>query len=175
MTSGEPEEGDIYLVYEDKPDISMKIFQKKLTEGCTGLIISRTHPETLRRKWGFDVPHIWLARGNQNEFIQAVHPERLMKIHTIISSFITSSGRNKIIMLDGLEYLISQNDFGTIMRFIQLINEQVNTSKTCMIVPVHPAALNGQQKGILEREVKTLSTKELGTGELHEWLSNQNR
>ncbi len=175
MKSREPEEGDIYIVYEERPDISMKIFERKLEEGCSGLIISRTHPDTLRRKWGFEVPHIWLARGNQNEFIQAVHPERLMKMHTIISTFISSSDRSKIIMLDGLEYLISQNDFETIMRFIQLINEQVNTTSTCMLVPVHPHALNEQQKGILEREVKVLSTEDMGTGELHDWLNNQHR
>ena len=175
MTTIEPEEGDIYVVYEKKPDICMRILSGKLKEGCNGLIISRTHPDTLKRKWGFNVPCIWLARGNQNEFVQVVHPERLMKMHTIISSFIKSSDNSKIILLDGLEYLISQNDFGTVMRFIQLINEEVNTSKTCMIVPLHPHALNERQRGILEREVKILSTEDNYSGELHNRLSNRNR
>ncbi len=175
MKSMEPEEGDIYIVYEARPEISMQVFRKKLEEGDLGLIISRTHTDRLKREWGLDVPHIWLARGNTNEFIQAVHPERLMKMHTIISSFITSSDRSKIILLDGLEYLISQNDFGTIMRFIQLVNEQVNTSQTCMLVPVHPRALDEQQKGIMEREVKVLSTEDNNTGELHNWLSSQSK
>lgn len=174
MKSTEPEEGDIYIVYESKPEISMQVFRKKLAEGCLGLIISRTHPDRLKREWGLDVPHIWLARGNTNEFIQAVHPERLMKMHTIISSFITSSDRSKIILLDGLEYLISQNDFETIMRFIQLVNELVNTSNICILVPVHPSALTERQRGLLEREVMVLSAEEDSEG-LNEWLMGQKR
>ena len=175
MTSRELEEGNIYIVYEERPDVSMRLLSKKLDEGCDGLILSRTHPDTLKRKWGLNIPHIWLARGNTNEFVQAVHPERLMKMHTIISSFITSSDKSKIILLDGLEYLISQNDFGTVMRFIQLINAQVNTSKTCMLVPIHPHAFSEQQRGIMEREVKVLSTEDNDTDGLHDWLSKQNR
>ena len=175
MMSREMEEGNIYLVYEEQPEISMKLVGRKLTEGYRGLILSRTHPDSLRRKWNLNAPHIWLARGNTNEFIQSVHPERLMKMITIVSSFIESSDSDKIILLDGLEYLISQNGFETMMRFIQLINEQVNTSNTVMLIPLHPHALNDQQKGILEREVKVLSTDGHDSTDLNDWLSNQNR
>jgi len=174
MRNTEPEEGNIYIVYEKEPDISMRILRKKVQEGCKGLIISRTHPHRLRKKSELDIPHIWLARDNTNEFVQSVHPEHLMKINTILSSFINSTTKDKIILLDGLEYLIGQNDFETIMRFIQLVNELVNTSNTCILVPIHPAALTERQKGLLEREVMVLSAEEDGD-RLNDWLMEQKR
>lgn len=97
-----------------------------------------------------------------------------MKINTILSSFINSTTKDKIILLDGLEYLIGQNDFETIMRFIQLVNELVNTSNTCILVPIHPAALTERQKGLLEREVMVLSAEEDGD-RLNDWLMEQKR
>ena len=63
-------------------------------------------------------------------------------------------------MIDGIEYLVLQNDFRSIMKFIQLINEDVAISGSILILPVNPKALETKEMGYLERELQAYEHKD---------------
>jgi len=81
----------------------------------------------------------------------SLEPTRLMKIHSTISDFIKAT-KGSVVLLDGLEYLITENGFSPVMKAIQLTNEEVAMNGAFLLVPVDPRTLETQQLGYLERE-----------------------
>ena len=176
-TSGEPkdeggksatpqEDGDIishdmeprtsYLIEEPKPDTSFSIFNSELVAGKHGLCITRKNPKHLREKFNWtDVPIIWLTNNNiENE--RCIDPTNLSRLTNEMVDFIKKTEKG-IVLLEGLEYLISQNSYQIILRFIQLINDKIMLSSNSFVVPLDPLILSERELHLLKRDMKLLS------------------
>ena len=95
---------------------------------------------------------MWVAKAtNPPGALIVLEPTRLMKIHSTVSDFIKANP-GSVVLLDGLEYLITENGFATVMKAIQLTNEEVAMSGSYLLVPIDPRAFETQQLGLLERE-----------------------
>ncbi len=147
------EERTSYLVEETKPQLSLQMFSQEIRVGRKGLCISRTNPKRLREKFGIkDVPCIWLTRNHLNN-VQCIDPTNLSRLSMEIINFIKDSG-NGIIILEGLEYLISQNSYQIILHFVQLINDKIMLSNCIIIIPIDPLVLSERELHLLERDMK---------------------
>jgi len=58
-----------------------------------------------------------------------------------------------IILLDGLEYLITNNNFLTVLRFIQSLRDQVAINHSILMLAVNPSTLDPHELNLLEKEV----------------------
>jgi hypothetical protein len=67
-----------------------------------------------------------------------------------------SKGEGGLILLSGIEYLITNNNFLTVLRLIQSLRDQVAVSNSILIIPVNPSTLEGSQLKLLEREVDVI-------------------
>jgi two-component system cell cycle response regulator len=144
-----------YLVKEQKPVISLNIFNSMIAEGVNGLCITRANPDELRDVYDFqDLPIIWLTR-NRIESETCVDPSNITRLSVEISKFIQDTERGAI-LLEGLEYLISQNNYPVILRFIHLLNDKIMLGNSCMIVPLNPLILKENELHMLERDMKSL-------------------
>lgn len=144
--------GNSYLFSERGVCRAYEAFRRLLTEGRRGLIISRNHPARVQQQYGFDCPIMWIAKSTRPQSsVITLEPTRLMKIHTTISDFIKANP-GAAVLLDGLEFLITENGFGPVMKTIQLTNEEVAMTGSYLIVPIDPRTLETQQLGYLERE-----------------------
>ncbi len=144
-----------YLVKEQKPVISLNIFKSMIAEGVSGLCISRTNPNELRDVYDFqELPIVWLTR-NRIESEMCVDPSNITRLSVEISNFIQNTERGAI-LLEGLEYLISQNNYPIILRFIHLLNDKIMLGNSCMIVPLNPLILKENELHMLERDMKSL-------------------
>lgn len=158
------ERGKSFVVEESPPDLSFDAFVNILStgeEGCskvTGLAISRQHPDLIRQKYGLEnTPIFWLATRAGDEVIA---PTNLGIItHTMIN-FIEEN-QCGILLLDGLEYLISNNDFMKVLRVIDQVNDHVAQSKCRFIIPVDPRALDPKELALLERNMEKISGAKL--------------
>ncbi len=56
-----------YLVKEGRPERSFAMFVAILSQGGKGLCISRTHPDVLKQKYGFDAESLWLTKTERSE------------------------------------------------------------------------------------------------------------
>lgn len=154
------EKGKSYVVEESPPDLSFDAFVNILSTietGCskvTGLAISRQHPDLIRQKYGLEkTPIFWLATRAGDEVIA---PTNLGIItHTMIK-FIEEN-QCGVILLDGLEYLISNNDFIKVLKLIDQVNDHVSQSKSRLIIPVDPRALEQKELALLERNMEKIS------------------
>jgi two-component system cell cycle response regulator len=151
--------GKCYIVEESPPDLSFDAFVNILSthdEACakvTGLAISRQHPDLIKQKYGLEkTPIFWLAtRAGQD----VIAPTNLgILTHTIIK-FIEENACG-VILLDGLEYLISNNDFNKTLRVIDQVNDHVAQGKCRLIIPVDPRAFDSKELALLERNAEKI-------------------
>ena len=150
--------GSIYLVKERKPAVSLKLFEKAVGMGLPGLCITRQHPN--RVKETIDLPNtkmIWLSqtpgKGNHN-------PTDIGALATLISSFIEKH-KKSISLIDGIEYLVINNGFQQVLKFTELINEQVMQSESLILIPISQNTLSDKEMALLERNVESLESTSL--------------
>jgi hypothetical protein len=144
--------GNSYLFTDKAVPRAYTAFKKLLAEGHRGLVITRSHPNRVQQLHGVDCPIMWIAKSSKpTGGIISLEPTRLMKIHGTISDFIKANP-GAVVLLDGLEYLVTENGFGAVMKAIQLTNEEVAMSGSYLLVPIDPRTLETTQLGLLERE-----------------------
>lgn len=163
-----PAQGDItmmpgwsYVVREERPDRSFALFSKLLSEGGNGLCISRTHPDILKQKYGFDARSLWLTKtessqgSDRSEGLEYVSPNNLARLASAVREFL-SKNENGAVIIEGLEYLNTQNDFKSVLKFVQLINEQVVLDKGYLMIPVDKATMDPRDFSLIEREMSQM-------------------
>jgi hypothetical protein len=144
--------GSSYLFTEKGVQRAYDSLKRLLSEGKRGLVISRNHPARVQQIYSLDCPIMWIAKSTKpTGGVISLEPTRLMKIHGTISDFIKANP-GAVVLLDGLEYLITENGFGPVMKTIQLTNEEVAMSGSFLLVPIDSRTLDTQQMGYLERE-----------------------
>ena len=151
--------GSSYLFTAKAVSRAYEVLKKLLSEGKRGLVITRTHPTRVQQLYGLDCPIMWIAKSSKPTGVISLEPTRLMKIHSTISDFIKANP-GAAVLLDGIEYLITENGFAPVMKAIQLTNEEVAMNGAFLLVPIDPRTLETQQRGFLEREFSSLEDVE---------------
>jgi hypothetical protein len=146
-----------YVVREERPDRSFAMFSRLLSSGGNGLCISRSHPDILKQKYSFDARSLWLTKtespqAKASSDLECVSPNNLAHLASAIRDFL-SKNENGAVIIEGLEYLNTQNDFKSVLKFIQLINEQVVLDKGYLVVPVDKATMDSREFSLIEREM----------------------
>lgn len=145
--------GYTYFVEETVPDRSINIFADIVNNGANGLYVSREHPDKIKSRFPSNVSVIWLSSLQERKNI--INPANLVELGHIIKEFIEKN-RNSAVLFDGIEYLIIQNGYDAVLKFIHSINDAVISGDSCFIIPINPKALTSQQLTLLEREGKVL-------------------
>jgi small GTP-binding protein len=147
-------EGYSYLVKEDKLDRSIIIFTDFIQKGHEGLCIVRSHPDKIREKHEEvrDVRLVWLTN---TETPQEHISSNLSKIAHLVKQFIDTAER-PVVLLEGLEFLITNNDFLTVLKFVQTLNSYIQSEKACLIVPLDPHTLDDREFSLLAREMSVI-------------------
>lgn len=144
-----------YVVKETKPEKSFEIFTDQVTHNIQGLCITREHPGIIRKKWGLEkTPIIWLSNQLGRVY---VNPTNIGILSDTIIRFIEKSG-DSVVMLDGIEFLIVNNDFEKVLRMIHHIIEATMEYKSRLIISVDPRTLDLREMALLERNMEVIDT-----------------
>lgn len=149
----ELESGLGYLVEEEAPKQAFDIFTDYVYHNIPGLCITRQHLDAVREKYGLvKTPILWLSKtpGKNN-----LSPTDLGMLRHVIQEYLEKSGES-IIILDGLEYLITHNTFEALIKYLDDINEAVMLSKSRLLIPVDPRTLEEKELALLERGMKPI-------------------
>ena len=144
-----------YLVREPKAERVFGLFSDLLRSNARGLCITRIHPDDLKARYPIsDAGFIWLSKsaGGKAVGMAVAEPSALVDIASAISDF-ASDGGNAAILLEGVEYMISQNGFASMMRFLQKVNEKVVLNDSYLLISANPAAMKEQEYRLLAKEV----------------------
>ena len=144
------EAGSTYLLFESAPKRSIELFLQELHGGKKGLYITRSNPTHVKRKFDLGESKLcWLTSVKASEDVTSV--SGLQELSILVSNQIDNNPQSAI-FLDGLEYLISNNDFSIVLRLIQQIRDKVSTSDSILIMPFNNESLEQRQVTLLERE-----------------------
>ncbi len=151
--------GRTFVVEESPPQISFDAFVNIVSttaEGSkkpVGLMVSRQHPDLIKQKYGLETtPILWLATKSGDDVIA---PTNLGILTHMLIKFVEENPSG-VVLLDGLEYLVSNNDFNKVLRVIDQVNDHIILSKSVLIIPVDPRAFTQKELALLERNVEKI-------------------
>jgi len=148
------EPGTSYLVESSSLDAAYQMYRDQVAEGCTGMVLAREYPEKVQKMYGIgEGALLWLSYERGKRY--AREPTDIPMIYSEIKNFFEANSR-AVVLLSGLEYLISQNNFLKVLKLLQLLNDNVSMTGSMLIIPVVPEALNPQDVKMLERELRVL-------------------
>jgi hypothetical protein len=140
---------ECYIVTEVKPRKSFDIFVDLVTHGIPGFVISREHPQKIKKKYKLiRTPMLWLSRSGMEN---TINPEDFLRIDYILRKF-TRKSEESVVLLDGLEYLMIQTSFATALKYLQELKDMVITNNSRLIIPLHKGTLSEREFSILEKE-----------------------
>jgi len=146
--------GHCYLIEENKPNFCFEIFSHYVQSDYIGLCISRVNPKRIKEDYGISegATLLWLTDSKTSG--EEVIAPSLERITYDIKAFI---GKNKgettpLIVFDGLEYLLSNNPFNPVIRFLRHLIDECSMSDSVMLIPLSPLAISQQELKMLERE-----------------------
>ena len=58
--------------------------------------------------------------------------------------------------MDGIEYLVTNNNFITVLKLIQSLRDQVAINRWILLLSINPSTMEGHQINLLKREVDTV-------------------
>lgn len=149
----ELEDGSSYLFEEEIPLRSYETFITHLKKGYEGLLITREYPEKIRKHYHLEsTPMLWLTRTGKEG---CIGPEKLSELYHKIGNFLAPGG-NKVVLLSGLEYLISQNNYSAVLKFIQLLRDQIALHEAILIAPLSPLTIEERELKLIEREFELI-------------------
>jgi len=146
------ERGYSYLIKEESQNQAIDVFVDAVHHGWSGLCISREYPEKLKDKFDLDgIPILWLSSDQIHDYSR--EPINIPLLYSDIKTFVLENP-DPIVLLSGLEYLISQNGFPQILKFIQLIDDKLAITNAVLIAPISPLTLKEQDLKLLEKEMR---------------------
>jgi hypothetical protein len=118
-----------------------------------GLVVTRQFAQDIRNKWFLQTtPVLWLTtvQGPEN-----MDPAKLAILTDYITNFMESS-QNGVVLVDGIEYLVTSNDFQRVQKAIDRWTEAAMTSKCRLIISVDPKAFDLKELATMERDRETV-------------------
>jgi isoleucyl-tRNA synthetase len=149
VVKDELERSFTYLIKEEKSERSYAMFEKMIGKGMRGFCVTRNYPLKIKSKFNLgDTPILWLSNvGKEN----SLRPKDLEKLSVSLEQFLTGEGG--IVLLDGLEYLITNNNFLTVLRLVQSLRDQVAIQHSILMLVLNPSTLDAHELNLLEKEV----------------------
>ena len=144
---------ECYILLERKPEKAFEVFCDLVTHGIPGFIISREYPQKVRRGYRLaKTPILWLSRS---EVENTINPDDLSKLGYIVGDF-TRKCRESVILLDGLEYLVTQTGFQTVLTYLQELKDIVVMNNSRLLIPLHKDTVSLKEYSMLEKEFNIL-------------------
>lgn len=114
-----------------------------------GLMVTRVFPERIREEYHLQVtPIIWLTESTGD---RRIPPTSIALLTDALIRFMEGNP-NSIVLVDGVEYLLTFNDFNRVLRSLDSLNETTWITKSRLIIAINPEAFDSKQVAMLERD-----------------------
>ncbi len=126
----------------------------KYASRAQGLIVTRRYPNDLRSGFYLQTtPIIWLSTvpGKDN-----LDPAKLSLLTDTLVNFMERS-EHGVIIVDGIEYLVTSNDFPRTLKAIERWAETAMANATKLIISVDPRAFDKRELAMLEKNKEVIT------------------
>lgn len=146
--------GHSYLVVEDRPAEAFRRFSGFLGGRAGGLVITRTNPKRAREAYDLFADRVLWLTDREGSSEETIAPA-LERIVYEIEDFMSKQPRGAI-LLDGIEYLVSNSSFDAVLKFVRRLLDAISESHYAFIISLGPATLKEQERKMLEREMDVI-------------------
>src|SRR5881409_512425 len=146
--------GRSYLVEEERPARAFRLLTDFLGGGGSGLVITRTNPKRVRQAHDLPTERVLWLTDREGSAEETIAPA-LERIVYEIEAFMGKQTRGAI-LLDGIEYLVSNRSFDAVLMFVRRLLDAISESRYAFIISVGPATLKEQELKTLEREMEVI-------------------
>lgn len=137
--------GNNYFVDEDVLDVSVRFFNEITHHDIPGLFITRTPSEKAEEKWKLlDSKIIWLCSRSGRDTLTPALEKISHKIHEFVHQ-----EKQSVILLDGIEYIVNNNDFLKTLSLMDNIKEIIGINKSIMIFPLSSTIFSEKEMALL--------------------------
>jgi len=161
----------VYLIEDQKPVAAFGLFSELVTLPLSpdaevpgkeasasatieflipqGLVVTREFPDNIRKSYNLQVtPMIWLTE-TPGEL--RIAPTSLAVLTDTLIRFMEKNP-NSIVLVEGLEYVITFNDFKKVARSLDSLNETAWVTKGRLLICMDPRAFDEKDLALLERD-----------------------
>jgi len=165
----------IYLVEDEKPGSAFGLFSELVTlplspnaeipgrdESASatleflipqGLVVTREFPDSIRKNFHLEVtPIIWLT---ESPGVMRIAPTSLAVLTDTIIRFMENNP-NSIVLIEGIEYMVTFNDFRKVLKQLDSLNETAWITTGRLVISVDPRAFDEREIAMLERDRKVV-------------------
>jgi parallel beta-helix repeat protein len=149
------EDGKAYILTQDGQERGFDIFVSELEEGASGVCFTRTYPKSLREKYDLgETKVLWLSRDLDKGGLM---PTNLGLITNEMDKFLNKNkdGR-RIVLLDGLEYLIAQNGFGKVLKLLNHLKDTIGVSNGTLLIPFDMKSVEEKDAAMLRADLEVV-------------------
>jgi two-component system cell cycle response regulator len=112
------------------------------------------YPPKVRTKYGLEkTPIVWLT-SEASEGEQSVNS--IQDLSIMIGDYLEKAEK-AIVLLDGVEYLITNHGFESFLKFLQILKDRLQKRNAVLIAPVLEQALEPKELALVEREMQALT------------------
>ncbi len=130
----------------------------KYASRAQGLLVTRQHPLKIRSEFYLQTtPIIWLSSvaGSEN-----LDPAKLSLLTDMLVNFMERS-QNGVVLVEGIEYLVSSNDFPKILKAVDRWAEAAMESATRLIISLDPRVFDSREIALLEKGKEIITSERL--------------
>ena len=146
--------GRSYLIKEDRPAAAFRLFARFLGGRSRGLVITRTNPKRLRENYDLPAGRVLWLTDREGSVEETIAPA-LERLVYEIEDFMSKNPRGAV-LLDGIEYLVSNNSFDAVLKFVRRLLDTVSESHYAFVISLGSATLKDQELKTLEREMEVI-------------------
>ena len=162
-----------YVIEEPKPKRCFELFKRELENDKVGMAVVRKPPSQITEFMGLDIKKIiWLTKTQKNgshmpvsaiglgdagtdedeDDYEYIGPSQMPKLFSVILDFL-SGNPGGVVLLEGTEYLLSHNNFNSVLGFVQSLNEAMVTKHANLIMSLNPEAMDTKQLNMIKRDM----------------------
>lgn len=149
MARVELQAGNLYIIMGKRPDRAFDLFKSIKGGGREAMVFARMHPERLEKDFGIPREAVtWLSNSNGPGI---VNPQSVgILTDNMVRLYEKDTGPT--IIFEGVEYLMTQNDFGKLLKMINFLYETVAVHQGTMVITLDPQAFSEKELAYLTRE-----------------------
>ena len=161
-----------YVIEESRPRRCFELFKRELDNDRMGMAIVRKAPRQISEFRDLSIKRtIWLTKSQKSDNghmpigaiglgsedideddYDYISPTELPKLFAEISNFL-SGNPGGVVLLEGIEYLLSHSGFKSVLSFSQSLNELMVTREANLIMSLNPESLDTKQASQIKRDM----------------------
>ncbi len=147
------EKGVSYIVSE--PQQAYQVLKDLSLAGFPGMCVTRIHPEKLDKDLSSrSIGLVWLSTSKDDP--RSTRSSNIGVVGQVVDSFLRKQDTPKVVLIDGLEYLVTNNGFGPVIRWLSDAVDAAASTNSILLVVVSPKAFTSVEFALLKRNLRDL-------------------